>query len=457
MSFESRLAEIRFGTGLCPAIAAPGDAGVMLARLGGPDVMAARHPIAPYAARLPMLAEYRALTRQRKTEGAMGGPARDAIRVLRKSARTEQQAYLAAALRRAALTEDGMRERLTRFWADHFTVKGKGALLRQLVSTYVEEAIRPHMTGSFASLLKAAVTHPMMLLYLDQARSVGPASAAGKGKARGLNENLAREVLELHTLGVGAGYGQADVQQLAALFTGLSVDADKDFTFRPAMAEPGAETVLGTRYGGGAPELADIHAALDDLARHPATARHIAGKLAVHFVADAPDPALVDHVAAAFAASGGDLMATYAALLDHPAAWVPTLQKARQPFDFLGATLRALALPGPVLDALEAKTTLRLFTRPLQAMGQPWEEPIGPDGWPEEAEAWITPQGMAARIQWAMQAPSALMPDLPDPRAFVETALGGVASGDLRFAAAAAENRAVGVALVLTAPEFQRR
>ncbi|WP_372605445.1 DUF1800 family protein, partial [Actibacterium sp.] len=269
----------------------------------------------------------------------------------------------------------------------------------------------------------------------------------------GLNENLAREVMELHTLGVGAAYSQEDVRQLAELFTGLSVDSDRAFVFRPNMAEPGAEQVLGRSYGGGAATLDDVHAVLDDLARHPATRQHLAQKLAVHFVADQPDPALVSALNTALAESDGDLMAVYAALLGHPSSWAETRQKVRQPFDYIAATLRLLDAPIPT----DPKLPLRLFVHPLADMGQTIDGPPGPDGWPEEATHWITPQGMAARIQWAIKAPSVLIGDLPDPRALVDLALGKAASEDLRFAAAAAENRAVGVALLLSAPEFHRR
>ncbi|NHX27388.1 DUF1800 domain-containing protein, partial [Escherichia coli] len=268
-----------------------------------------------------------------------------------------------------------LRERLVRFWADHFTALGKNPILRGLEFGYVEEAIRPNITGSFAGLLKAAVTHPMMLHYLDQARAVGPNAPGAKG-VRGLNENLAREVLELHTLGVGAPYAQDDVRELAELFTGMTVNSEQAFNFRPRLAEPGAEEVLGQRYGGATARLADIHAALDDLAHHPATARHIATKLAVHFVADLPDTGLVDHIAGTYAQTGGDLLACYGALLDHPAAWGAEAQKARQPFDFVAASLRALDAPMPEGD----KAPLRLFARPMAEMGQPIEGPIGPDG-----------------------------------------------------------------------------
>ena len=199
-------------------------------------------------------------------------------------------------------TQSGFRERLALFWTDHFTTVGKSEPQRSAVSIYVDAAIRPHLSGRFGDLLVAAVTHPMMLTYLDQRVSVGPQSAFArrKGTSRGLNENLAREVLELHTLGVDGPYTQADVRQLAELFTGLTIDRSGAMAFRPGWAEPGEELVLGRRYGGNPARLEAVEQALHDLAVHPATADHVARKLAVHFVSDAPDPGLVAHMAARF-------------------------------------------------------------------------------------------------------------------------------------------------------------
>ncbi len=419
--------------------------------------MAAAFPVSAYGEAIARHKRFVDATKEwRKAEDPVRRKALDAERKALSGESHEQ--YLDGLRRniaRAMQAEFGFRERLTRFWADHFTVGRRAAILSDAISSYVDEAIRPNLAGDFATLLKAAVTHVAMLLYLQQASSAGPNSLyATKRPDRGLNENLAREVLELHTLGVEADYSQSDVRQLAELFTGMSFEPGEGFRFRRPFVEPGEETVLGRSYEGG---LADIHAALDDLARHPATARHLARKLAVHFVDDTPDPALVDHVAAAYAASGGDLTATYAALLEHPSAWAPERRKVRQPFDFMAAALRALDASGSDLVALPRGKTHGQLLGPVALMGQSWERPGGPDGLPEEAAAWVTPQGMAARIQWAMRAPQALTGKLPDPRVFVETALGGTASADLTFAAGAAATRAEGIGLVLASPEFQRR
>lgn len=459
MAFDSRIAAIRFGTGLSPRIPAPANAAAMLDLLGGPDRMARQVTVQKFSDQLPRISAYQDQNRMRRKadSSTMRQAAETEVKTMRRTAAREALGDVGRMMLRAILAEDGMRERLTAFWADHFTVVGKNGLLPFSVPGYIEEAIRPNITGRFADLLAAAVTHPMMLLYLDQAQSVGPDSPAAKGGKRGLNENLARELVELHTLGVDGAYTQDDVRQLAELLTGLTVRPREGFVFRPGMAEPGAETVLGHRYGGKRAGLQDIRAVLEDLAAHPDTARHIARKLAVHFVSDTPDPSLVDHVAAAYASSDGALMATYAALLEHPAAWDPARQKARQPFDFIVAALRALDIPQADLMRLRAAKLRRLFYAPMQAMGQQWGRAPGPDGWPEEAAHWITPAGMAARIEWAMKAPSALMPRLPNPRDFVVDALGGLAGADLLFAARAAETRADGVAIILVSPEFQRR
>ncbi|MFT5364442.1 MAG: hypothetical protein ACI9VX_002075 [Dinoroseobacter sp.] len=360
-------------------------------------------------------------------------------------------------LLRATHTQVSLHDRLTEFWQDHFTVRIAPVRLRAFVPLFTENAIRPHVAGRFADMLKAVVTHPAMLLYLDQATAVGPSSDAGKRTGRGLNENLAREVLELHTLGVGGPYSQDDVRQLAELFTGLRADFG-GFSFRPHLAEPGAEIVLGRSYGsGGRAQLDDVLAALEDLAAHPATAAHIARKLAVHFTSDTPDAGLIADLSDTFTRTGGDLAAMIGVLIDHPATHASFGEKARRPLEFVLGGMRALAPDQARLEGLSNTNLRDLFDLPLEAMGQPHRKAPGPDGWAETAEAWITPQGLAARISWAMVAPSEIRRDLPDPRVFVDTSLGPLASAETRFAARAAETRWEGVGVILSAPEFHRR
>jgi len=453
MTAPATLAAIRFGLG--PGHGASAEVASLLAGVSAPDAIAARFPVGGMTERFAAAKRFRELQREQRESGDAAAQA--AFRDHRRDIVVQAARDFRSMMLRLALTEDAFRERLVLFWADHFTATTRAPQLRGALYSYIDEAIRPNVARRFGDMLRAVVTHPVMLLYLDQARAMGPGSALGRLRGRGLNENLAREVLELHTLGVGGAYTQTDVRQLANLFTGLSVNASRGFHYRPRAAQPGAEEVLGRRYGGGTERLEHVLAVLDDLAAHPETARHVAGKLVRHFVSDAPDPGLVAHVAARFADSGGDLPAVYAALLEHPASWAPQAVKLRRPVEFMAAALRALG-PDPALIAdLTLRETRAYLAAPMAAMGQPFESPPGPDGWPEAAEDWISPPQLAARLQWAMTVPRALQPRLPDPRGFVQTALADAASPALVQAAARAETRWEGVGLVLASPEFNRR
>jgi len=447
------MAAIRYGFGLSPLDEPPASVQDMLNRLSGPDEAAQRWPIAGFDQRAR---ETFALQDLRRKERKKGKTDVTEVKKLYHALARGLMKDVGASVQRAIGGDDAFRERLVRFWADHFTVVAKGKGLRFVTTAYVEEAIRPHVTGRFSDLLKSADTHPAMLVYLDQILSIGPHSPIGKRSGRGLNENLAREIMELHTLGVGASYTQKDVRQFAELLTGLFYNFRTGSKFRAAAAEPGAETVLGRSYGGGKASVADIHAALDDLARHPDTARHIARKLAVHFVSDSPDQGLVDHVAAAFRDSDGDLMAVYTALLEHPAAWANPGEKARQPFDYVVAALRALAVPPAYIGRLKPVDIRRWLFAPMAVMGQPWQQPNGPDGWPEETDYWITPSGLAARIEWALMVADKLG-RRTDPRELARRALAGGADARMLQVVGAAESRREGIALVLASPEFNRR
>lgn len=429
---------IRFGYGL------PSGPADIAAGLDGPDLAARTWPGVALSELAPVLADYRR-ARKAKDDAAVkaGHQAADALAL--RGAK--------AILARAIGSDDPFRERLVAFWADHFTTAPRNRMERPLPAILIDEAIRPHVAGTFADMLRAVTTHPAMLIYLNQEASFGPGSPKGKRQKKGLNENLARELLELHTLGVGADYSQDDVRQLAELLTGLAVGPE-GFVFDAKRAEPGAETVLGVRYDGKG--MAPIHAALDDLAARPETAAHLAGKLAVHFVADAPDAALVGALQATFRDTGGDLLAVSRALVAHPAAQGPGV-KARQPFDFMVAAFRALGVSPDLVISAEPRGFKRLVLGPLEAMGQPFHQAPGPDGWPEAEADWITPQGLAARISWAMQAPQRLVRPLPDPRAFLASALGERAGEELVWAVGAAESARDGVGLVLASPAFNRR
>jgi uncharacterized protein (DUF1800 family) len=455
--FNPELAEIRFGTGLSSRISPPRSVEGLLDGLVGPDVMQRDFPIDPYDKFRHRITAYQKARRAERR--AEDDTAREAATKAKKTANTSARKAYAGMIRDTLLrrihTSTGFRERLAFFWADHFTARGKSAIVRFSTSPYIEEAIRPNITGRFEDMLIAAVTHPLMLHYLDQAQSVGPNSKIGKRRERGLNENLAREVMELHTLGVDGPYNQDDVRQLAELFAGLSFDQSGAFKFKPAHVEPGGESVLGQTYGHKG-TLEEIHAALRDLARHPATARHIATKLAQHFTSDVPDPDLVEELTKAYLDSDGALLNVYVALLNHPSSWQPELRNVKRPIDFVASAMRALDVRKSTLARTTQRDLLNLIVTPMQIMGQPWQTPEGPDGWPEDNSFWITPQFMAARLAGALSAPQALMSVLPDPREFTTTALGQNAPAEVGFAASAAENRWEGIALVLTSPAFQK-
>nr|WP_183472517.1 DUF1800 domain-containing protein [Limimaricola variabilis] len=458
VTFDSLRAATRFGTGLSPQLPPPDSVAAMLRPLRGRDETARRLPIAPYGEIRPSLAEWNVVARDwRKARGTpQEAAARTAFDKLRAAARAAAWHNFTSTLARGVIApEGGLHERLTRFWADHFTVGSRTMRDRHLLTAYVEEAIRPHVAGRFEEMLVAVVTHPVMLAYLDQSRSVGPNSAAGR-RGGGLNENLARELLELHTIGADGPYDQLDVRELAELLTGLGYNDQRGMEFRPERAEPGSETVLGVTFPNRA-GFDTIREALRMLARHPATAGHLARKIAVHFVSEDPDPALVDALEAVWRDSDGDLLAVTTALLEHPAAWEAPPRKVKPPFDYVQSALRALGVPPETIMRPETGETRRLLQIPLARMGQRWEHPPGPEGWPEAAEAWITPPNLAERIDWAMRAPAALLPELPDPRAFARVAVGTAMPEPVAFAARAAESRAEAIGLVLASPAFQRR
>lgn len=348
-----------------------------------------------------------------------------------------------AAVAAALNARTPFRERLVWFWSNHFTVSGRG-LNSALMGPFVAEAIRPHVTGRFGDMLLAVVRHPAMLMYLDNQRSIGPDSVAGRRTGRGLNENLGRECLELHTVSPASGYTQQDVISFARILTGWSVELRQDplgFKFRPNWHEPGPKTLMGQVFPAG--EEGGI-AALGFLARHPATHRHLAIKLARHFVADDPPPDTVRGIEGALRDTGGDLAAAAAAVVETGAAWKPGT-KLRTPMDYVVATLRTLDLAVPPPQTLRA---LRLLGQPL------WTAPQ-PNGWPDRAADWAASEAMMRRADVAY-----LAAGIAGPRDAAE--LGDAALGPLlRPATMQAINRAgsrrEALALLFSAPEFQRR
>lgn len=359
-----------------------------------------------------------------------------------------QQMFLADApvMARAVLnTPAPLRERLVWFWANHFTVSRRRGEITAVAIPYIQEAIRPHVTGTFADMLGAVMHHPAMLTYLDATESFGPNSLAGVKKSRGLNENLARECLELHTVSPAAGYTQADVTEFARVLTGWTVDANRPepgFAFLRIRHEPGSKTVMGHTFPEG--EDGGI-AALDFLGHHPATYRHIATQLVQHFVADDPPPADVARVAAVLGRSGGDLKAATAEILHLPSAWTP-LTKLRAPWEYAVAVLRALDLPdGQQPDLGQA----------MQALGQPFMSAPLPNGWGDTASVWGDGELLLRRADWAMQV--AGRAQAADPVQLADAVLGPLLSATTRDTVRLAPSRRESLALLLASPEFQRR
>ncbi|WP_449044531.1 DUF1800 domain-containing protein [Paracoccus versutus] len=455
MSFGfPELAAIRLGFGLSPLMPPPADVEAVLAGSAsagpGPDAMTTEKA----SALATRFRDVRLARREGRPEPPEGQEAERQLGDLPVEG-------LRRRVIRALDDPIGFGERLVQFWADHFTVRATDKMNNALALAFVDEAIRPHVNGRFEDMFFAADTHPMMLVYLDQISSRGPGSPVARRRPDrnfGLNENLAREALELHSLGVGAGYEQEDVRELAELLTGLSFSHRSGFAFRPPWAEPGAETVLGRAYGGGRRDGLDaIRDAFHDIARRPETARHLSRKLAVHFVSDDPSEDLVEAMAATWRDTGGDLPQVYRVLASHPDLASGLRQKVRQPFDFCVAGLRALGIRGEGIARLELPVFRRIAWGPLEAMGQPWGRPKGPDGWPETADAWIAAQTLAARINWSLRIPRLLLDELPDPREMLVSAFGGTQSVELAWAVPKAESAAEGVALILASGDFNRR
>ncbi|MBS1304004.1 DUF1800 domain-containing protein [Loktanella sp. SALINAS62] len=456
-SFDPIMAATRFGIGLSPHQSPPASVNQMLQRLTGRDDAAARFPISGMDDLTPSLGDFQDANAAKR---AAGGTPRedatvDAARVIRRAMSTIHRTDHLATIARGVSAADGLRERLTHFWADHFTVKAKNFGTHYLIAPFVQDAIRPHVVGRFSDMLKAVTFHPAMLMYLDQVSSSGPNSVFGQRTGRGLNENLARELLELHLVGPHMDFSQTDVTELAELLTGLQYQGRSGFAFRADRAEPGAEVVLGRRYSADA-TLRTIEAALEDLATRPEVARHIATKLAVHFVSDTPDPNLIATMESAFYDTGGDLAAVCESMLTHPLAWSPVRAKVRRPDIYMMAAWRALGITGEAIMTTPPKVYDDWIRKPMAIMAQPYLAPVGPDGWAEDPTDWITPQGLAGRINWAIGAPAVFSDPLPDPRDFVNDALGPRPPAEVVFAASAAETRADGIGIVLSAPAFQR-
>jgi len=375
---------------------------------------------------------------------------RDALQPLLEGVRDE----IFARTRLAAATSQPFRERWTLFWANHFTVSTAKLQSSVLAGPFEREAVRPHVFGRFEDLLVASSTHPGMLLYLDQARSAGPNSLAGRFRKMGLNENLAREIMELHTVGADAGYAQADVTEFARALTGYSIGYKNDpqdqqglFLYRPQLHEPGTRTVMGKHYGQQGEDQA--RAVLADLAASPKTAEHLAKKLAIHFVADDPPHALVARLRDTYRESNGDLAEVANALIEAPECWAPELRKFKTPYEFVVSGYRAAgAVPSdPAKEVVQ----------PLTFLGQrPFAAPQ-PNGWSDVAADWAAPDALVKRLTWATKFSAYYAPKDGAPVDVAAATLGDRLSAPLRTAIARAETRFEAFSILLMSPEFQRR
>jgi uncharacterized protein (DUF1800 family) len=342
--------------------------------------------------------------------------------------------------------EIGFVERLVWFWSNHFCVSQDKTVM---AGAYEREAIRPHVLGRFRDMLLAAENHPAMLLYLDNAQSIGPDSVAGVNRGKGLNENFAREVLELHTLGVRTVYTQDDVTNFAKVLTGWTIiptvtnpDHGGEFVFIKRLHEPGPQTVVGKEYDDTGTEQG--RAVLADLARHPATAKHVATKLARHFIADDPPQMLVEQLTQCFLDTDGDLKEVSKTLIAAPEAWGPEQAKIKRPGEWIVAALRATGEAGDIRRIVQAQGLL----------GEPLWRPPAPKGFSDDNAAWL--DGLAQRLDianaFAHREGLAI-----EPAAVMDTALGPLASADTRQTIARAESRPQAMTFLLMAPEFQRR
>jgi uncharacterized protein (DUF1800 family) len=368
-----------------------------------------------------------------------------------------------ARIANALATETPFTERLVYFWANHFAISADKVTTVPFAGSFENEAIRPHIMGNFYDLVLAVERHPGMLIYLDQASSIGPQSAmAQRARSRnaprvpGMNENLAREIMELHALGVRSGYTQNDVTEFARALTGWSIRgvaapaleqdaAPGAFIFRPAMHEPGERTIMGRRYAQMGEE--QTRAVLRDLVKAPATATHIATKLARHFAGDDPPAALVERLSRVFGDTQGDLPTLYRVLIDSPEAWAPRFLKFKTPWEWAISALRGIGF----------KTADRLpAVQMLSQLGQSVWEPGSPAGWADIATSWAAPDALLRRVEVANQL-ATLTADRHDPRELATRLLAYPPSSNTRAAIEGAESGLIGLALLLVSPEFQRR
>ncbi len=400
-----------------------------------------------------------------------GETVQQALRASRKyageTARVEYTALVGARANAALQTPAPFVERLVHFWANHFAISIDKLPVIAMGGLLEVEAIRPHVLGKFGDMLLAVEQHPAMLLYLDQAQSIGPDSRVGQAIAArgrrkaGLNENLAREIMELHTLGVRTGYTQADVTEFARAMTGWSVagltrgaagrflgidGTPGNFVFAAPVHQPGERVIMGKRYAESGE--AQARSVMNDLARHPATAMHIATKLARHFAGDAPPETLVDRLSKSFLATGGDLPSLYRVLIDAPELHGVGPAKFKTPWDWSISALRAVGT-----RQVEGQAVAGLMNQ----LGQPVWKPGSPAGFDDKDASWAGPDALLRRVEAGSRIATRAGGAAFDVRALAATVLPGGGSAATLTAIARAESPVEGLSLMLVSPEFMRR
>ena len=459
-SANTAIAANRFGLGARPGeldrIARPRT--WLLDQLEGPSRTPAELRDLPNSA--SVLVEAQALRRaQREAQ-------RNDEDIEKKYARWARGHYVdqaSARYRHAATTDLPFHERLVHFWSNHFAVSADKQPLPTIAGLLENEAVRPNVSGQFYDLLLAVETHPAMILYLDNQRSIGPNSSLAKranrrrdGREVGLNENLAREILELHTLGVDGGYTQDDVVSFAKVITGWSIGGAGErgrfadgkpghFEFREAIHEPGTRRVLGRKYSQSGIEQG--RAVLRDLAAHPSTARFVSTKLARHFVADDPPASLVDRMVSRWLETGGDLVSVYRVFIEDDEFWVAEHSKYKSPHDFVISTLRAFR---------HVPERPQFIVSALDLLGQTPYRPGSPEGWPDSAEQWGGADALYKRIEWSNTV-AQVVGSRVDPVELGNAVLGPTFDPETRKAISRAESRTQGMTLFLASPDFQRR
>lgn len=463
MSIEGALAVHRFGLGARPGeieTASQNPHDWLTGQLDGP----ADQPVPVGDARLMSAGElvveerdFREKQKALKQASDNGQDKAEARKALNKTRQEIVVGEMAARFLTGFTTERPFAERLVWFWTNHFSVSTAKPQSALFAGAFEREVVRPNITGKFETMVQAAMRHPGMLLYLDNAQSIGPDSPAGARTGKGLNENLGRELMELYTLGVDGGYTQADVIAMAKLLTGFSIDRDgggeNGFRYYRFRHEPGSVTLRGKSYGS---DEEATRQAISDLCADPATARHIAGKFAQAFLADEPSKAQVKRLEEVFRKTGGDLRALAQAVTTDPAAFSPKLSKVRSPVEYVTATFRLLNLPKAEAPADVVMKQVRAGMGGTRLMGEFPMSALSPKGWPLDSAAWSGPDAVLNRIEWARQVAQRVPPTVDIP-GLAADALGPLLSENTATQLGRAASKQEAVALLIASPEFQRR